>query len=91
MIMRDIADNLHARRIATAPAGAAIERGDTEALVHLVATAAFGDALFGAHLHRSAGLPVTGETDRRFRLWLAALIRAHNAPPPFPPPQAGAD
>src|SRR5215469_8864133 len=88
MIMRDIADNLHARRISTSPPGAAIERSDTDALVHMVATAAFGDALFGAHLHRSAGLPVTSETDRRFRLWLAALIRAHNAPPPFPPPQS---
>jgi len=89
MIMRDISDKLHARRISTSPPGTAVERSDTDALVHLVATAAFGDALFGAHLHRSAGLPVTGETDRRFRLWLAALIRAHNAPPPFPPPQAG--
>ena len=89
MIMRDISDKLHARRISTSPPGTAVERSDTDALVHLVATAAFGDALFGAHLHRSAGLAVTGETDRRFRLWLAALIRAHNAPPPFPPPQAG--
>jgi len=89
MIMRDISDKLHARRISTSPPGTAVERSDTDALVHLVATAAFGDALFGAHLHRSAGLPVTGETYRRFRLWLAALIRAHNAPPPFPPPQAG--
>ena len=82
MIMRDIADGLHARRLAAAPPGIAIERGDTDCLVHLVATAAFGDALFGAHLHRSAGLPATGETDRRFRLWLAALIRAHTAPHP---------
>jgi len=89
MIMRDISDKLHARRISTSPPGTAVERSDTDALVHLVATAAFGDALFGAHLLRSAGLAVTGETDRRFRLWLAALIRAHNAPPPFPPPQAG--
>ena len=88
MIMRDIADKLHARRISTSPPGAAVERRDTDALVHLVATAAFGDALFGAHLHRSAGVPVTSETDRRFRLWLAALIRAHARPPPFPPPQS---
>ena len=89
MIMRDIADKLHARRISTSPPGVAIERSDTDALVHLVATAAFGDALFGAHLHRSAGLPVTSETDRRFRLWLAVLIRAHSTPPPSPPPPAG--
>jgi TetR/AcrR family transcriptional regulator, repressor for neighboring sulfatase len=87
-IMRDIADGLHARRLAAAPPGVAIDRGDTDCLVHLVATAAFGDALFGAHLHRSAGLPVTSETERRFRLWLAALIRAHTMPPPFPPPQS---
>jgi TetR/AcrR family transcriptional regulator, repressor for neighboring sulfatase len=79
MIMRDIADSLHARRIATAPPDAAIAREDTDSLTYLVATAAFGDALFGAQLHRSAGLPATTETDRRFRLWLAALIRAHTA------------
>jgi AcrR family transcriptional regulator len=78
MIMRDIADRLHARRIATAPPGAAITRGDTDALIHLVATAAFGDALYGAQLHRSAGLPPTSETERHFRLWFAALIRAHS-------------
>ncbi len=79
MIMRDIADSLHARRIATAPPHAAIAREDTDSLIYLVATAAFGDALFGGQLHRSAGLPATTETDRRFRLWLAALIRAHTA------------
>jgi len=78
MIIRDIADRLHARRIAAAPPGMAIPRGDTDSLIHLVATAAFGDALFGAQLHRSAGLPATSETDRRFRLWLAALIRARS-------------
>jgi TetR/AcrR family transcriptional regulator, repressor for neighboring sulfatase len=77
MVMRDIADGLHARRIAAAPPGSAIGRSDTDSLVHLVATAAFGDALFGARLRRSAGLSVTSETDRCFRLWLAALIRAH--------------
>ena len=79
MIMRDIADRLHARRLATAAtAGTVIIRADTDALIHLVATAAFGDALFGAQLRRSAGLPATSETDRSFRLWLAALIRAHS-------------
>jgi len=78
LIMREIADRLHARRIATAPPGAAITRGDTDALIHLVATAAFGDALYGAQLHRSAGLPATSDTDRHFRLWFAALIRAHS-------------
>jgi len=79
LILRDIADTLHARRIAATPPGAAITRHDTDCLIHLVATAAFGDALFGAQLHRSAGLPETSETDRGFRRWLAALVRAHSA------------
>jgi len=79
LIMRDIADTLHARCVARAPPGVAITRDDTDALIHLVATAAFGDALYGAQLRRSAGLPATSETDRSFRLWLAALIRAHSA------------
>jgi AcrR family transcriptional regulator len=78
LIMRDIADRLHARRLATAPQGTAIPREDTEAMIHLVATAAFGNALYGAQLQRSAGLPATSKTDRSFRLWLAALIRAHS-------------
>ena len=78
LIMRDIADRLHARRLATAPPGIAIARADSDALVHLVATAAFGDALYGAQLHRSAGLPATSETDRSFRQWLAALLRARS-------------
>jgi TetR/AcrR family transcriptional regulator, repressor for neighboring sulfatase len=78
MILRDVADKVHARRIAMAPPGAGISREDTDSLVHLVASAAFGDALFGAHLRRSADVPASGETDRRFRRWLAALIRVHS-------------
>lgn len=78
MIMRDIADHVHARRLAAAP-GAQIAREDTEALVHLIGAAAFGDAIFGARLRRSAGVSPTEASERRFREWLASLIRAHNA------------
>lgn len=78
-VMRDIADRLHARRVAAAPPGAAIERADTESMTHLVAAAAFGDAIFGAQLRRSAGLDQTSETEQRFRSWLASLIREHTA------------
>jgi AcrR family transcriptional regulator len=78
LIIRDIADRLHNRRIAGAPPGTAVTRDDTDSLIHLVATAAFGDALYGPQLHRSAGLPATSETDRRFRRWLAALIRGRS-------------
>jgi hypothetical protein len=43
--------------------------------VHLIAVAAFGDAIVGRRLWRSAELPAADDTDRRFRAWLAALIR----------------
>jgi TetR/AcrR family transcriptional regulator, repressor for neighboring sulfatase len=79
MVMRDIADRLHARRLATAAPGAAIERADTESLIHLIAAAAFGDAIFGAQLRRSAGLDQSSETEQRFRSWFASLIREHTA------------
>jgi AcrR family transcriptional regulator len=79
MVMRDIADGLHARRLAMVPSSAAIDRADTESLVHLIAAAAFGDAIFGAQLRRSAGLTHTDEAEHRFRLWFAALIREHTA------------
>jgi AcrR family transcriptional regulator len=77
-IMRDIADSLHERRVAVAQPGAAPDRADTQMLVHLIAVAAFGDAIAGRRLWRSAGLPATDDTDRRFRRWLAALIREHS-------------
>jgi hypothetical protein len=69
---------LHNRRTAQAPPGRTITRDDTDALIHLVATAALGDALYGAQLHLSAGLPATRETERQFRQWLYALIRSHS-------------
>lgn len=79
MVMRDIADRLHARRVAAAASDAAIDRADTESLIHLIAAAAFGDAIFGARLRRSAGLAQTSEAELAFRAWLAALIRQHTA------------
>ena len=76
MIMREIIDTLHARRIAAAPPSALINREDTEWAAFLVTFAAFGDAIYGVPLRRSAGLPENDDTDRRFRAWLAALLRA---------------
>jgi TetR/AcrR family transcriptional regulator, repressor for neighboring sulfatase len=75
MLMREIIDTLHARRIAAAPPAAMVSREDTEWRAFLVTFAAFGDALYGAALRRSAGLPDDDETDRRFRAWLATLMR----------------
>jgi AcrR family transcriptional regulator len=76
MIMREIADTLYARRFAAAPPGATVARDDVESLIHLIAAAAFGDAMYGTQLRRSAGI-ADEEGARRFRSWLAALIRAH--------------
>lgn len=80
MIQREFADRLHARRVAAAPPGTSVAREDSQFLVHLIAIAALGDAIYGAQFRRGAGLPEGAETDRRFRAWLAALIRARTAP-----------
>ena len=80
MVQREIADHLHSRRIATAPPGTIVMREDSQFLVHLIAIAALGDAIYGAPLRRSAGVADGPETDRRFRAWLAALIRARTPP-----------
>jgi len=79
LVLREIVETMHARRVAAAPTGMAIAREDTDALVYLVATAAFGDAMFGAQLRRSAGVPADAATDQRYRAWLAGLLREHLA------------
>lgn len=71
----EVADTLHQRRLAAMP-DRAIPREDTQWLVHLVAVAAFGEALYGDRLRRGASIGEAGA--RRFRAWFAALIRAHN-------------
>jgi TetR/AcrR family transcriptional regulator, repressor for neighboring sulfatase len=80
MIQREIGERLHARRLAAAPAGAVVRREDSLFLVHLIATAALGEAIYGGQFRKSAGLPDTPETGEKFRAWLAALIRER--PPP---------
>ena len=75
LILREIADTLHARRLAQAAPGSVVERSDTECMVHLVATAAFGEAMYGAQLRRSAGIDAGEDGARQFRAWFAALIR----------------
>ena len=78
MILRELADRLHARRLAAAPPGTAIAREETEYLIHLIAVAAFGDALLGAQLRRSAGTTEGAGADRAFRDWLTGLIRGRD-------------
>jgi TetR/AcrR family transcriptional regulator, repressor for neighboring sulfatase len=78
MIMREIIDTMHSRRVANALPGATISREDTEWGAFLVTVAAFGDAIYGAPLRRSAGLADNRQTDQRFRGWLAALLRGRD-------------
>ena len=79
-VQRDIADTLHRRRVAAAPPGTEISREDSECVMHLVAVAAFGDAIHGTRLRRGLG---ADESDaRRFRTWFAALLHSHGAGAP---------
>jgi TetR/AcrR family transcriptional regulator, repressor for neighboring sulfatase len=80
MVQREFAERVHTRRVAAAPLGAPVPLEDSQFLVHLIAIAALGDAIYGAQFRRSSGLPEGPETDKRFRVWLAALIRARTAP-----------
>jgi TetR/AcrR family transcriptional regulator, repressor for neighboring sulfatase len=77
LTLREIADALCARRLAAAGPGAAAAREDAEALIHLIAITAFGEAMYGAQLRRSAGIADDAESASRFREWFAQLIRAH--------------
>jgi TetR/AcrR family transcriptional regulator, repressor for neighboring sulfatase len=80
MIMREIIDTLHARRVANAQPGTRISREDTEWGAFLVTVAAFGDAVYGEALRRSAGIEAGPESDRRFRVWFAELLRSRQQP-----------
>jgi AcrR family transcriptional regulator len=77
MILREIADTLHARRVAAAAPGSPVAREDTEFLIHLVAITAFGEAMYGGQLRQSAGIDGGEVTLGQFRAWFAALLREH--------------
>ena len=78
-VQSEIAETLHMRRLAAAPPGREVTREDTQWLMHLVAIAAFGEAMHGVRLRHGLGCD-EGET-RRFRAWFAALIREHGQRP----------
>ena len=73
-VQSEIAETLYRRRLAAAPPGREVTREDTQWLMHLVAVAAFGEAMHGVRLRRGLGRD-GGES--RFRAWFAALIREH--------------
>jgi AcrR family transcriptional regulator len=75
LTQREIADRIYAHRLAAAPPGTVVHRDNIDWVVHLVAIAALGEAIYGPQLWRSAGITKGAETDHRFRDWLADLIR----------------
>jgi AcrR family transcriptional regulator len=70
---------VHERRVATAPAGVAIDEEDTKSIVYLVTATAFGDAIFGAQLRRRAGLPADAAASDAFQRWFARLLDGHTS------------
>jgi AcrR family transcriptional regulator len=73
----DMVDQLHALRLQFAPSGRAPDRADSAALVHLVTIAAFGDALIGPLLRRSASEADDAQARTGFEAWLSGLIATH--------------
>ena len=75
-MLRDLADGIHARRVASAKAEGNPEPDpeDTVFVVRLAAAALFGEALLGDILSRSAGLEDPAKASRDFRRWLAELL-----------------
>src|SRR5271169_981192 len=64
-VQSEIAETLHMRRVAAAPPGREVTREDTQWLMHLVAVAAFGEAMHGVRLRRGLGRDECEK--RRFR------------------------
>jgi AcrR family transcriptional regulator len=75
----DLIDQLHALRLQFAPPGRRPDRSDSAAIVHLVTIAAFGDAMLGPLLRRSASAADEAAARAGFEAWLAALIATHTA------------
>jgi AcrR family transcriptional regulator len=74
-VLLDIVTTIHKHRLAGAPAGVTIDPEDTKSVVYLAVIAAFGDAIFGPQLRRSAGLPVDERAIAEFQSWFATLLR----------------
>ncbi len=71
-----IAQGLHSLRVGFAPPGKTVDYADSRAVSHLVAVAAFGDALIGDKLRELSGQDLL-EGRKRFERWLSALIDLH--------------
>lgn len=76
VLFEAMVDSLHRLRTELA-AGSAPPRSDSEAIVHLITIAAFGDAVLGPRLRGSLDPEAEIEARARFEQWLGELIRRH--------------
>ncbi len=70
-------DALHATRLQFAAPGVALDRADSEAIVHLITISAMGDALIGARLRRGGTPEEERARGERFERWLGDLLDRH--------------
>ncbi len=73
-IFDEMVDKLHAIRQRIAPPGVTIDRYDTQAFIHLTTIAAFGDAVIGPRLRRSADAKAEAAAAKRFEDWFSRLL-----------------
>jgi len=73
-IFDEMVDKLHAIRQGIAPPGMTVDRYDTQALIHLTTIAAFGDAVIGPRLRRSANAQEEAAAAKRFEDWFGRLL-----------------
>lgn len=74
-VFEEIVQTLHARRLQLAAPGVPVDIADSRAIIHLLAVAAFGDAIIGPRL-RQAGAREE-QMRARFEEWLAKLVTAY--------------
>jgi AcrR family transcriptional regulator len=75
MVIAELIRTVHEGRVAVAAPGVTVDEEDTRSIVYLVATAAFGEAIFGSRLRKSAGL--SEDAAGAFQHWFAELLRRH--------------
>lgn len=75
-VFETMVEHLHALRLRLAEPGETVDIEDSRAIIHLTVIAAFGDAVLGQRLRRSATPEADAEGAARFADWFARLIDA---------------
>lgn len=79
-VLDAMVDRLHALRLRFAAPGREPPRSDSEAIIHLIAIAAFGDAIIGRRLRRAPDAAAEVAARDRFETWIGDLIGEHVDP-----------